>query len=189
MPGGCAPSWSSTSDATTAPLFPHPFVARLAVTAGDTLELAFEVENTGDAPFEFEVALHTYFAVSDVGAVAVRGLGGCPYADRVAGGVRDRQDAGAPVRFDGEVDRVYECSGLVTLADPAGGRAVRIESTSAGSVVVWNPGAIKARTVADMSPEGFRQFRLRRDRQRPRPARHAAGGRPPRDPGPLRPVC
>jgi glucose-6-phosphate 1-epimerase len=147
-----------TSDATTASLFPHPFVARLAVTAGDALELAFEVENTGDAPFEFEVALHTYFAVSDVGAVAVRGLGGCPYVDRVAGGRSDRQDLGAPVRFDGEVDRVYECSGLVTLADPARGRAVRIESTNAGSVVVWNPGAIKARAVADMSPEGFHDF-------------------------------
>jgi len=147
-----------TSDPTTAPLFPHPFAARLAVTAGDALELAFEVVNTGDAPFAFEVAFHTYFAVSDVGAVAVRGLGGCPYTDRVAGGARDHQDLGAAVRFDGEVDRVYECSGLVTLADPARGRAVRIESTEAGSVVVWNPGAIKARTVADMSPEGFHDF-------------------------------
>jgi glucose-6-phosphate 1-epimerase len=147
-----------TSDPATASLFPHPFVARLAVTAGDALELAFEVVNSGDAPFEFEIALHTYFAVSDVGAVAVRGLGGCAYTDRVAGGARDRQDLGAPVRFDGEVDRVYECSGLVSLADPAAARAVRIESTNAGSVVVWNPGAIKARTVADMSPEGFRHF-------------------------------
>ena len=128
------------------------------MTAGDELELAFEVVNTGDAPFAFEVALHTYFAVSDVGAVAVRGLGGCAYIDRVAGGARDRQDLGAPVRFDGEVDRVYECSGPVTLADPARGRAVRIESTDAGSAVVWNPGPIKARTVADMSPEGFHDF-------------------------------
>jgi glucose-6-phosphate 1-epimerase len=147
-----------TSDPTTASLFPHPFAARLAVTSGDALELAFEVVNTGDAPLAFEVALHTYFAVSDSGAVAVRGLGGCAYVDRVAGGARDRQDLGAPVRFDGEVDRVYECSGLVTLADPARGRAVRIESTNAGSVVVWNPGAIKARTIADMAPEGFRDF-------------------------------
>ena len=146
------------SDPTTASLFPHPFVARLAVTAGDALELAFEVVNPGEAPFEFEIALHTYFAVSDVGAIAIRGLGGCPYTDRVAGGARDRQDLGAPVRFDGEVDRVYECTGLVTLADPARGRAVRIEGTNAGSVVVWNPGAIKARTVADMSPEGFHDF-------------------------------
>ena len=178
-----------TSDPTTASLFPHPFVARLAVTAGDALELAFEVVNTGDAPFEFEVALHTYFAVSDVGAVAVRGLGGCAYVDRVAGGARDRQDLGAPVRFDGEVDRVYECSGLVTLADPARGRAVRIEGTNAGSVVVWNPGAIKARTVADMSPEGFHDFVCVetgnvRDQRVTLPR-----GRPPRDPGPLRPFC
>lgn len=145
------------SDAETARLFPHPFVARLAVTAGDALELAFEVENTGDAPFAFELALHTYFAVSDAAAAAVSGLAGCAYADKVEGGARRTQD-GAPIRFTGELDRVYESGGPVTLADPAGARSFRIESAGAGSTVVWNPGADKARTLADMSPDGFRGF-------------------------------
>ena len=46
----------------------------------------------------FEVALHTYFAVLAAGAVAVKGLGGCTYADKVAGGALPRQD-GTPIRF------------------------------------------------------------------------------------------
>jgi len=145
------------SDPETARLFPHPFVARLAVTAGDALELAFEVENPGEAPFAFELALHTYFAVADAGGAAVAGLDGCAYLDKVDGGARRREGA-APVRFTGEVDRVYECSGPVTLADPAGGRTLRIEGEGAGSTVVWNPGAAKTRTLADISPEGYRGF-------------------------------
>jgi glucose-6-phosphate 1-epimerase len=120
------------SDPETMRLYPHAFTARLAVTAGDALELAFEVENTGDAALAFEVALHTYFAVSDVGAVAVGGLGGCAYADRVADGGRRLQD-GEPIRFVDEVDRIYDSGGPVTLGDPARARPLRIESTGAGS--------------------------------------------------------
>jgi glucose-6-phosphate 1-epimerase len=145
------------SDSETMRLYPHPFGARLAVTVGAALELAFAVENTGDAPLSFEVALHTYFAVSDAGAVAVGGLDGCDYADKVVGGARHRQDA-APIRFEGEIDRVYDGVGPVTLADPAAGGRLLIESRGAGSTVVWNPGAAKTATLGDMSPVGFHGF-------------------------------
>jgi len=144
------------SDADTMRLYPHAFAARLAVTAGDALELAFVVENPGAAPLAFEVALHTYFAVSDAGAVEVRGLGGRAYADKVAGGAR-REQGPEPVRFDGEVDRVYDGGGPVTIADRAA-RSIQVETAGAGSTVVWNPGAAKARTLTDMSPEAFGDF-------------------------------
>jgi len=144
------------SDADTLRVYPHPFAARLAVTVGDTLELGFAVTNTGDAPMSYEVALHTYFAVSDVGAVAVGGLGGVDFVDKVAGGARRRQDADL-VRFEGEVDRIYDSGGPVTLVDPAR-RSIRIETVDAGSTVVWNPGATKTRTLGDVAPDGFRGF-------------------------------
>ncbi len=145
------------SDPETMRLYPHAFTARLAVTVGDALELAFEVVNAGDAPLTFELALHTYFSVSAADAVAVGGLGGCAYADKVAGGARRQQD-GAPIRFDGEVDRVYESGGPVTLADPARAWPIQVESAGAGSTIVWNPGASKTRTMGDMSPDGFHGF-------------------------------
>jgi len=145
------------SDGETLRLYPHPFVARLAVTAGEALELAFAVENTGDGPLAFELALHSYFAVSAASAVAVGGLGGCAYVDKTAGGARRRQDDG-PIRFEGEVDRVYDSGGPVTLADPARAAPLRIETAAAGSTVVWNPGAAKARALGDMTPDGFRGF-------------------------------
>jgi glucose-6-phosphate 1-epimerase len=145
------------SDAETLRAFPHPFQARLAITAGEELELAFQVENTGEAPFSFEVALHTYFAVSAASAAAVEGLGNCAYVDKVAGGAPRVQEA-APIRFEGEVDRVYERGGRVALTDPSRARPLLISTRDAGSTVVWNPGAAKARTLADMSPEAFEGF-------------------------------
>src|SRR4051812_30136063 len=91
------------SDAETLRFYPHAFVARLAVTAGEALELAFAVENSGDGPLAFECALHSYFAVSAASAVAVGGLAGSAYVDKTAGGARRRQDDD-PIRFEGEVD-------------------------------------------------------------------------------------
>ncbi len=144
------------SDDATAALFPHPFEARLTVTVGDELALAFEVTNTGAAPLAYEVALHTYFAVSDVAAIAIEGLGGCEVVDKVAGGER-RREGEAPVHIAGEVDRIYDSGGPVTLRAP--GRApLRIESGGAGSTVVWNPAPAKTATLGDMAPDGYRGF-------------------------------
>jgi glucose-6-phosphate 1-epimerase len=145
------------SDAETMRLFPHPFVARLAVTAGAGLEVALTVVNPGAAPLAFEVALHSYFAVADAAAVEVRGLGGRAYVDKAAGGVRRAQGA-EPVRFDGEIDRVYDGGGPVIIADPADPRPLQVETRGAGSTVVWNPGAAKAAALADVAPEAFHGF-------------------------------
>lgn len=145
------------ADEQTEALFPHPFTARATVIAGDDLQLAFEVENPGSDAFAFELALHSYFAVSDVAAISIEGLGGCGYVDKVAGGARRRQGDG-PIRIVGEVDRVYDRAGPLTLVDPGPARSLRLETAGAASTVVWNPGPEKARALADLGPDGFRAF-------------------------------
>ncbi len=145
------------ADAQTTPLFPHPFTARTTVIAGDDLQLSFEVENPGSDPFACEIALHTYFAVSDIAAISVEGLGGCGYVDKVAGGARRRQDDG-PLHIVGEVDRVYDSAGPLTLVDPGVPRSLRLEIAGGASTVVWNPGPEKARALPDLEPDGFRRF-------------------------------
>lgn len=145
------------SDEATLALYPHRFEARLEITVGAELGLAFEVTNPGAAPLAFELAFHSYFAVADLGPVAIEGLSGCDFVDKVAGGAR-RREGDAPVRIAGEVDRVYDSAGPVTLVDPAGARSLRIESAGAGSTVVWNPAPAKTATLSDMTPDGYQRF-------------------------------
>jgi glucose-6-phosphate 1-epimerase len=145
------------ADERSAPLFPYAFTARHTVIAGDDLQLSFEVANDGEVPFAFEVALHSYFAVSDVGAISVLGLGGSSYVDKVADGERRRQ-ADGPLRIVGEVDRVYGSGGPVTLVDPGSRRSLRVEASGAASTVVWNPGPEKTRALSDMDPNAFQRF-------------------------------
>ena len=104
------------SDDDTLKLFPHPFAAHLTVTIRDSLGLSFQVTNPGTAPFTYEVALHTYFSVSDIDAVSVGGLRGCRYVDKPSGGL-ERLEGNDEVAIAGEVDRVYDSGGPVALMD------------------------------------------------------------------------
>ncbi len=144
------------SDDETRKLFPHAFEAHLTVSVGAELALALDVRNPGTSPFAFEVAFHSYFAVSDISAISVEGLAGSEYVDKVAGGTR-QSEAAAPLRIAGEVDCVYDHAGPMTLVDPALGR-LTLRGSNAGSTVVWNPGPAKTAKLSDVAPDGYRRF-------------------------------
>jgi glucose-6-phosphate 1-epimerase len=145
------------SDGETLALFPRAFEARLVITIGAGLSLSLEVANPGPSAFTCELALHSYFAVSDLSAVSLEGLAGCEYVDKVAGGDR-RRERDQALRFAGEVDRVYDSAGPVTLIDSAARRRLRIAGTGAGSTVVWNPAPGKAAKLSDLAPGAHRRF-------------------------------
>jgi glucose-6-phosphate 1-epimerase len=137
----------------TRAIWPHPFLAELAVrVAGAAISIEFAVTNTGEQPFSFTAALHTYLRVADVREAAVVGLQGTRYRDKTEGET-EPEDRERELRVDGEVDRVYlNAPRAVEVREP--GRTVEVEATGFADVVVWNPGAEVAAKLADMEPEG-----------------------------------
>jgi glucose-6-phosphate 1-epimerase len=138
-----------TNDEATRALWPHAFRLELAVTVGATLELALTATNTGDEPWCWRGALHTYFAVADVRRAAIEGLEGCAFVDAPSTGpVRNLVQDG-PVIFAGEVDRRYADAGrTLVLAD--GERRVRVTKAGSSTTVVWNPGAARAAAMPEI---------------------------------------
>lgn len=118
--------------------------------------LRLRVINDGNAPLSFEAALHTYLRVSDVGGVQVDGVDGAEYLDKTAGGLSRMQQG--PVRFDGEVDRIYRSTADVQIADPAMGRVLTIAKAGSPQTVIWNPGAERAAEMADVGDGEWRTF-------------------------------
>jgi glucose-6-phosphate 1-epimerase len=137
--------------------WPHAFIARLLVGLSATaLELTLEVENTGDSAFDFTAALHTYLRVDALEDAAVTGLQGCDCEDSAGGGMLRRED-NYEVRFDGEIDRIYnDVVAPLTLADGTG--ELSIEQEGFADAVVWNPGAALAATIGDLAPDDYRRF-------------------------------
>jgi glucose-6-phosphate 1-epimerase len=143
------------TDAASQALWPHPSTAELEITVGSALTLTLVTRNTGTAPFVLGEALHTYFEVSDVGNIRVRGLEGGEFLDKVDHGARATQQG--PIQFEGEVDRVYLSTSADCLIDDHGlQRRIRIASQGAQATVVWNPWVEKSSTMDDMAPDGFR---------------------------------
>jgi len=140
------------SEATRA-LWPHPFAASVDITVGATLVIAFTIANTGDAPFSFEEALHTYFDVADARRVSVAGLEDAPFLDKVAGGATPTSAPG-PIRFEAETDRVYNATTASTrIDDPDLVRSIVIEKEASNSTVVWNPWVAKAARMPDFGDD------------------------------------
>ena len=136
--------------------WPKPFRAIYSVTFARTLSLRLAVQNLAKHPIAFEEALHSYFAVSDVAAVAISGLGGTTYVDKILAGRRERQ-AAALVTIGAETDRAYLATrAQCAIEDPGWRRRVVIDKQGARSTVVWNPWAEKGAAMPDLGDPAWR---------------------------------
>lgn len=137
--------------------WPHLFRAELIVNlTPDQLSVALRIENLDRRDFAFTAALHTYLRVSNVGTVSLSGLGNHPYIDSANGG-RRHIDPDGPLRFDGEIDRVYPAaSGELLLRD--GSDTLRIRSHGFPDTVVWNPGRTLAAGMSDLGADQSAHF-------------------------------
>ena len=64
---------------------PHAFKAVYTVSLhGELLRTDLRIINTGDKPFEFTAALHTYIEVEHIKKATVKGLKDLEYLDKVS---------------------------------------------------------------------------------------------------------
>jgi len=134
--------------------WPYLFVLYLDVTIGDELSIVLSVTNTDTKPFEISTALHTYFSVSDIHTIRIKGLDASRYYDALDD--TSYQQKG-DILIQEEVDRVYvDPSDRITLLD--GESKVYLQQEGSNSLVVWNPWIEKSKQMVDMSTEGYRSM-------------------------------
>jgi glucose-6-phosphate 1-epimerase len=151
--GDTVVSLSLTDSPATRAIWPASFRATLTVRfSGITLATTLTVENTGNEPFHFAAALHTYLRVHDVRDAEIVGLRGCRYRESSAPD-EFKSDDDEILRVEGEINRVYVYApSRLTLREPR--RELAIETTNFPDVVIWNPGSEKAAELNDMEPSG-----------------------------------
>jgi glucose-6-phosphate 1-epimerase len=145
-------------DELTRNVWPHSFQVTLGVTVGGpALGLDLSVTNSGNAPFEFTAALHTYLLLlADIASVSIEGLRGLRCRDTAAGGV-ELEQPDADVTFSGQVDRIYhDVPGPLRLHEP--GRVSVISQEGFTDAVIWNPGAERAAQIGDLEPGEHHRF-------------------------------
>lgn len=133
-------------------LWPHEFELSFQVSVGKALEMALRLRNPGAAAFKFEEAMHTYFAVADVRQLAIHGLTGREYLDKVQKGARLLQ-GDQPITITGETDRVYLDTPDTVTVKEADGRTITVAKSGSLATVVWNPWIAKAKAMADFGDD------------------------------------
>ncbi|KAL8236847.1 hypothetical protein R6Q59_017928 [Mikania micrantha] len=138
-------------------IWPHRFEFRLRVTLkpGGDLMLTSHIKNT-DAdgkPFTFTFAHHTYFSVSNISEVEVKGLEKLDYLDNLKN--RERYtEHGDPITIESEFDRIYlSTPPKITILDHEKKRIFVVKKYGLPDAVVWNPWA---KTIADLGANDYK---------------------------------
>ena len=123
----------------------------LVIHVGQGLSMQLVTKNLGKQAFDFNCALHSYFAVEDIHHTQLRGLSG-DYSDKT----RDWKILPTPnsYTFREECDRVH-LSQPKQVAIVDGNSRTEIASRGHDSMVVWNPWAENSAAMADMTDKGF----------------------------------
>ncbi len=149
-----------TDDAETRKLWPHAFELELSLRiSGRELQIELACENKGDKAFDFTAALHSYLRLDDLDATSVEGLTDLRFWDSV-----DLVEKVQRVQLllpSGELDRIYHrVRDELTLKErlASSERRLHISQHGFADAVVWNPGAARCATLADMPADGYKQM-------------------------------
>lgn len=143
----------------------------------DELAMTLKVTNGRADPIKFTTALHTYFSVERIEALAISGvLDSVPYADNLQ---QRQMQPPAPIHSIGEeVDRIYHGSNgkPVVLANASSAWDVAVSADGLNDTVLWNPWIEKAKRLADLPDDGYKQFVCVESAAIAEPVTVAAGG-------------
>jgi D-hexose-6-phosphate mutarotase len=150
-------SMSTASDDESRRWWPSSFRLVHRVTFGRTLTMELMVTNTGNEPFRFEEALHTYFCVGHIDRTRVHGLEGLRYLDTLVTPPEEKMQLGA-VTFSAETDRIYLDPGPPIVIEDGTRRRVMLTASQSGTAVVWNPWVAKAHSLQDLADDEWPDF-------------------------------
>jgi len=135
-------------------LWAYHFELILKVTVSDKLTMELTTTNMDDKPFELTQALHSYFSVSHISNIEVKGLENKPYFDALTD---EECIQNKKIIFTGEFDRVYqEVDSVISLVDET--RVIKIQNEGSSSLVVWNPWIDKCARMSAMENDSYKSF-------------------------------
>jgi D-hexose-6-phosphate mutarotase len=139
----------------TRAVWPHAFRLTIEISVGRALQVDLISHNSGNEPFTYGGALHSYFHVSDISNISISGLDGTTFIDQLQGNERHVQRG--QITFSGEVDCIYQgTDATCTINDSGLQRRVLIAKNGSNSTVVWNPWIAKAQRMTDFGDDEYR---------------------------------
>jgi glucose-6-phosphate 1-epimerase len=143
---------SQHEDGASLSLVHDGFSLQIQYEFGDTLKANLSIENIGECTRNYEVALHTYFAVSDIRSVVIKGIDGKEFLDNMEN--LQRKTQAGDLTFSCATDRIYlDCGAPISISDSE--RTLQITGNSLWkSTIIWNP----FKDLADLGDDHWKRF-------------------------------
>lgn len=135
------------------------FEARLSlrIIIGEQLSMELITKNTGKYPVRISEALHSYFKISDINNVLIKGLDNTDYIDKLLNNRVFRQ--GGDLILEAKTDRIYtDTTSRLTIVDKQLNRTIEISKTGSMSTIIWNPWEQNSKVMADMPDKGWQSM-------------------------------
>lgn len=138
----------------TKKMWAYQFHVTVYIRIAKELSIELVTLNKDVKDFKLTQAFHSYFAVSDVKNISIRGLENKPYLDAVKN--TEHIQSGI-LKIDKEVDYVYqEVDKDICLEDTT--RTIEIQNEGSSSSVVWNPWIEKSKRMSGMRDDSYDEF-------------------------------
>lgn len=137
-------------------LWKHSFLAEMIITIGHSLNVEFRCTNTSKEQLNYTGALHSYFAVSDISNIKIKGLSGHQYYNGMKATVPSTQQEELLVIQKEENRRYIDTTSDCIIEDSGLSRKIRVGKTGSRVTVVWNPGEEMAKKISDMPDDGYK---------------------------------
>lgn len=150
-------TFSITDDENSRKVWDYSFEVNLTVKVSDKLEIELKTHNTDEKALTVGGALHSYFPVSNISDISIKGLCQRIYVDALQQMQKFTQDDG--IVFDKEVDRVYlDSPDTCKIDDPAFAEKICIAKKGSNSTVVWNPWIDKSVELSGFANDDFKEM-------------------------------
>ena len=148
-----------TSNEQTKALWPFEFNLEAHFVFSAQLELELKTLNTGDIPFSFSQALHTYLPTEDIKKTYIHNAHNARYIDALDHW-QEKQQVGR-IGFSEETDRLYffpEQIGMnhFNLRVESPNQQLHVNTEHSRSAVIWNPWINKSLGLSQFSPEDYK---------------------------------
>ncbi|KJG39045.1 aldose epimerase [Photobacterium angustum] len=134
-------------------IWPHKFKNVLTFEIGQELKVSLTSTNTGNQPWSYSGALHTYFDIANINDIDITGMGP-KYLDSTQQG--KVCEGGSTLTFNGETDRVYtQPEATITINDKNNNREILVNNEGHNAAVIWNPWQALSVNMGDMADNSY----------------------------------
>lgn len=133
------------------------FCAQLTILVGHTLEVSLKVKNLSDESFEYTCALHSYYNISSLENISIRGLQGAHYHSQLEPGEFIQESPKIEI-LKPETRHYHNTEASCIIEDTIFERKILIDKVGSKITTVWNPGKEACATISDIPDDGYLNF-------------------------------